>query len=110
MLMIYILGAHSKVQKEFLYLETGAIPLGQLISTQWMMYLQNILKHLEGEMLRKVFEAQNYNSVRGDWIELVKRCFNNVGMNLDEAEIQASTKYEFKVKVKLAFKNMFLTN
>ena len=110
MLMIYILGAHSKVQKEFLYLETGAIPLGQLISTQRMMYLQNILKHPEWEMLRNVSEAQKNNSVRGDWIKLVKRYFDNLGMNLDEAEIQASTKDEFKVKVKCAVKNMDLTN
>ena len=44
MLMKYILGAHSKVQTEFIYLETGAIPLKDVIATRRMMYLQNILK------------------------------------------------------------------
>ena len=32
MLLRYITGAHAKVQSEFLYLETGAIPLKELIS------------------------------------------------------------------------------
>ena len=58
MLMRYILGAHSKVQKAFLYLETGDILLGQFISTKRMMSLQNILRRPEREMLRKVYEAQ----------------------------------------------------
>ena len=37
-------------------------------------------------------------------MELVKRDFNKVGMNLDEPQIQESSKAEFKIKVKHAFK------
>ena len=82
----------------------SVIPLGQVISTRRMMYLQNILKRPDGEMLKGVYEAQKSNPVRGDWIELVKGDFENMGISLDEAEIQACTKSEFKIKVKSAVK------
>ena len=65
-LLRYILDAHSKVQKEFLYLETGAIPLAEIISTRRMMYLQNILKRPQEKLLRNVYEAQCRNTVKGD--------------------------------------------
>ena len=51
-------------------------------------------------MLKGVYEAQKSNPVRGDWIELVKGDFENMGISLDEAEIQACTKSEFKIKSK----------
>ena len=102
MLLRYILSAHSKVQKEFLYLETGAIPLGHVITTRRMTYLQTILKHPQGELIREVYEAQKINSVKGDWVELVKQDFDNVDMILNEKEIQESSKSEYKLKVKYA--------
>ena len=85
--MKYILGAHSKVQTEFIYLETGASPLKDVIATRRMMYLQNILKRPKEEVVKRVFEAQKLNPVKGDWIELVKKDFNNVGVILNETEI-----------------------
>ena len=51
MLPPYISSANSKVQKEFLYLETGAIPLGHVITTRRMTYLQTILKRPQGELI-----------------------------------------------------------
>ena len=53
-------------------------------------------------MLRNMSEAQKNYSVRGDWIELVETYFENMGTKLDETEIQASSKAEFKTKVKCA--------
>ena len=85
--MKYILGAHSKVQTEFIQLETGAIQLKGVIATRRMMYLQNILKRPKEEFFKRVFGAQQLNSVKGDWIEVIKKDFNNVGINLDKTEI-----------------------
>ena len=44
MLMKYILRSHSKIQTEFLYLESGAVSLKEVITTRRMIYLQNIRK------------------------------------------------------------------
>ena len=69
MLLRYILGAHSKVQTEFLYLETEATPLKQVIPSRRLMYLQALLKRPHTELARQVFEAQKDNPVKGDWAE-----------------------------------------
>ena len=58
-----------------------------VIATRRMMYLQNILKRRKEEFVKRVFEAQKLNPVKVDWIELVKKDFNNVGINLNETEI-----------------------
>ena len=39
MLLCYIVGAHSKVQTEFLYLETGTTPLKQVITSRRLFYI-----------------------------------------------------------------------
>jgi hypothetical protein len=48
-----IIKAHPKVQNEFLYLETGAIPIREVIKSRRMRYLQNILKRPSTEILKK---------------------------------------------------------
>ena len=66
MLLRYILGAHSKIQTEFLYLETGATPLKQVITSRRIIYLQTILKRPGTELTHKVYKAQQENPVKGD--------------------------------------------
>ena len=79
---------------------TGTIPSKNVISTRRMIYLQNILKKSKEEVVRKVYEAQKVNPVKGNWTELIKRGFNDVGIHLDEAEIIAKSKSEHKCTVK----------
>ena len=98
--MKYILGSHSKVQTEFLYLETGAVPLAEVIKTRRMIYLQNILKRPKEEVIRKVYEAQKLSPVMGDWTELVTKDFYDVGIILNEKEIIGKSKSEHKSLVK----------
>ena len=69
-------------------------------------------KHLKGSTRRIIkkciYEAQNSNTVIVDWVSLVTRYFNNVGMNLDEPKIQGSSTAEYKKKVKHAVKKMYV--
>ena len=100
MLLRYITGAHAKVQSEFLYLETGAIPLKELISQRRLMYLHNILSKPPNELLRRVYDAQKKNPVKGDWTELVENDLVEFGINLNEECIEKMTKLEYKLLVK----------
>ena len=100
MLLRYITNSHAKVQTEFLYLETGTIPLKQVINNRRMMYLQNILKRPQDEIVKKVYEAQKENPVNGDWVKYVKNNSEEVGMTLNEEAIMSETKYNYKKEVK----------
>ena len=71
MLLRNILGAHAKVHTEFLYLETGATPLKNVITSRRLLYLQTILKRPHSEVIRKVYEAQRKNPPKGDWVKQV---------------------------------------
>ena len=42
---------HSKLPKEFLYLEAGAVPIRFIISSRRLLYLQTIPKRPEDELI-----------------------------------------------------------
>ena len=69
MLLQYILGAHSIKHSEFLYLETGATPLKQVITCRRIIYLHTILKRPATELTHKVYKAQQESPVKGDWVQ-----------------------------------------
>ena len=94
-----IVGAHAKVQTEFLYLETGTTPLKHVINSRRLLYLQNILKGPQSEILRQVYEAQKENPVQGDWVNLVNEDLETINMVNKESEIEAMTKIQFKTIV-----------
>ena len=108
MLLKYITGAHAKVQSEFLYLETGVIPLKQIISSRRLMYLKNILNKTSGELVKRVYEEQKVKQVKGDWTELVKRDIKEFELNMDENAIANISKSEYTHIVKTKIKeNVF---
>ena len=49
-LLRLLVGAHSKTPLEFLYLETGAIPIRFIMACRRMIYLQTILKRSDREL------------------------------------------------------------
>ena len=100
MLLRYIVGAHAKVQTEFLYLETGTTPLKNVITSRRLLYLQNLLKQPQSEMIRQVYEAQKDNPVQGDWVKLVKEDLEMINMINRESEIEAMSKAQFKTIVR----------
>ena len=66
-----ILKAHTKTPKEFLYLETGALPIKWIIAQRRINYMNHILQRDENELVKKVFLAQRNNPVQGDFVKLV---------------------------------------
>ena len=99
--------AHAKTPIEFLYLESGAIPVKFVLSSRRLNYLKEIHMRNDHELIKRVLTAQKKNPVKGDWIKLVQ-------MDMEESEIdeeylntldKASAKYEIKDKVhKAAFR------
>ena len=82
-LIKYIIGAHPKVHNEFLYLETGLMPLKYIILNRRLMYLHNILKRPEDDLIRKIYETQKINPNKGDFVQLVKEDIIYIGMHLE---------------------------
>ena len=99
-LLRYITGAHAKTQNEFLYLETGALNIEQTIANRRMMYLQTLLKRPENEITKKVYKSQKKNPVKGDWVDMVKKDFANIEMEMIEEAIQSESKLVYKNRVK----------
>ena len=63
-LMRHIIGAHAKTPIEFMYLETGTIPLKYIISCRRMLYLQKILQMEDQELVKRIYLAQKRRSVQ----------------------------------------------
>ena len=47
-----LLQSHSKASLEFLYMETGSIPISHVISSRRMMYVKTILRRDEEELTK----------------------------------------------------------
>ena len=107
-LLKYILKAHSKVQNEFIYLETGVLNIEQTISCRRMIYLQTILKRSDSELTKKVYDAQKKDPLDGDWYKLIENDFRKLGLVMNESDIISCTKSQYKTKVKTCLrKHMF---
>ena len=65
-----------------------------------MMYLQTIIKRSDDQLTRKFYECQKRMPVKGDWIELVQKDFENAGIEMIEAEIMNQSKDIYKAIIK----------
>ena len=99
-LLRYILNAHSKVQNEFLYLETGVLGIKQIITSRKCLYLHTLLQRDDEELTKRIYNSQKNNPSKGDWIELIQQDFRDLGIPFDEDEIKKETKVEFKSRIK----------
>ena len=68
-----ILDVPDGTPNELLYLETGCIPLKDIIKCRRINYLHDILTRNEDELISRFFKAQLRNPSRGDWCEIVKK-------------------------------------
>ena len=96
----FIIGAHAKTATEFLYLETSALPLSFIVASIRMIYLQDILKRDQKELLRRVYKAQKENPTKGDFVELVKKDFELIEEVIDEIKIETMTQFSYKNLIK----------
>ena len=82
-----LLAAHTKTPLEALYLETGSLPLRYIVKSRRIMYLHNILKKNENELIRKIYETQKQNPTPGDFSELVRNDITEIGLNMSDIQI-----------------------
>ena len=99
-LLKFICSGHAKTATEFLYLETSALPLKYIIGSRRIMFLQNILKRRDEELVKRVYEAQKDKPTTGDFIELVKKDLEMIGQDFDEEFILSKTTSQFKSHIK----------
>jgi hypothetical protein len=99
-LLRYICGAHAKTPVEFLYLETASTPIPFIISSRRLIYLQNVLKRSNTELIKRVYEAQKENPTKGDFIELIKADMNLIGVDLDDDLIEKMDINVYKKHIK----------
>ena len=102
-----ILQAHSKTPTEFLYLETGTLPLRWIIAQRRINYMKHILNMHDGELIKKVFLAKKDQPTNGDFVELVLKDLKNIGLTYEEAISNQLTKSKLKDLAKIAaFKDL----
>ena len=95
-----LLGSHLKTPLEFLYLETGAVPISYIISMRRMIYLKTLMMREENELTKRILREQEQNSSPGDFIELVKSDFEKIGQSYDENFITHTTTESYKNTIK----------
>ena len=96
-----ILSIPTTTSIELLYLETGSIPLMNILKCRRINYLHYILNSSPNEILYKVFVAQMRNPTKGDWPQIVKKDLTDLNINFSFEEIK---KDKFKKIVKEACK------
>ena len=64
------------------------------------MYLQTILNRSDEELTKRVYNAQKKNPLEGDWVKMVEKDFEVLGLRINESEILNCTKSQYKSVVK----------
>ena len=95
-LMRKIFGAHSKTATELFFIETAKLPIRFVISKRRLMYLWNILKQNQNELIRKVFNAQKLVKTKGDWFDMINKEREKYGIEETHEEISKMSKFRFK--------------
>ena len=99
-LLRFLLGSHAKVPLEFLYLESGAIPIRFVISSRRINFLHTIIRRDDEELTKRVLTAQLNNPCDGDFTEMVKKDFTTIGLSFDLSFVASSSKDAFCKLVK----------
>ena len=97
--------AHSKTALEFLYLESGAIPIRFIIASRRLIYHHNILNREEKELVKRIYKEQKNNPSKGDFVELIKEDFKNAKIMQNDVEIQCMQTSTYKEYIKKHIRN-----
>ena len=95
-----ILKANKGTPTEYLYLETGCVPIKWIIKQRRINYLQHILDRKDEELVKKVFEAQKENPVTGDFVKLVLDDLKSLGLRYQDLETERLSKKKLGTLVK----------
>ena len=95
-----LLNSHPKAPLEFLYLETGSIPISNIISSRRMMYLRTLLRREEEELTLRILREQQKNTSTGDFAELVRDDFARNNLNYNEEMIKGTKENDYKALIR----------
>ena len=93
-------GLLAKCPIEFLYLETGTIPIRYTLMSRRLNYLYTLLKRDKPELTRKIYDTQLLHPTPGDFCEIVKENMRNLNIHMELSEIENMSKYSFKKMVR----------
>ena len=108
LLLRSLMGSHQKTPLEFLYLETGSLPINFIISIRRITYLKTLLMRNNEELTKRILSKQFDNPTPGDFVELVKDDFTKIGKLYDktmEDFIMQTNEKAFKPFIKNLVKN-----
>ena len=91
-----LFNAHAKTGVEFLYSESGAVPIRIKISVRRLLYWHHLLTVDESEMIQKVYLAQKLSPVSGDWILLLEEDKKQFGIKLSDKDVASLSKQKFR--------------
>ena len=94
--------------KEMVYLELGLIPLREIIKQRRLNFLHYILTQDEATIIYKVFQKQNQQRHKKDWVSRVVMDLNELGLNVTFEEIQKTSKMTWNTIRKYIERNIFL--
>ena len=104
-LMRKILKTPANTCKEALFLETGCLSVKYIIMKRRLMYLQQIVKRPEDELVSRFYKAQQLNPVKGDWIKMINEDKEHLKISLSDDQIATMSKEKFISLVKSATNN-----
>ena len=99
-LLCKLTGGHTKCASEFNHLETGTWKLRHILSYHRLIYHHNILSRGGKETINKIYRKQKSNSVKGDWIKLLEKDFDFIGIQMNEEQIINTPKDAYKKEIK----------
>ena len=95
-----LLDAHTNTAIEALYIETGKMPIRFLIQKRRLMYWHHVNNASKDSLLRKFYQAQKNQPVKGDWITLIEKDKNDFNISYKDEELAKISKRVFKKLVK----------
>jgi hypothetical protein len=105
-------GGHSKCPKSFYFLEFGTLMIRHLIVIRRLMFHYHIVTRDNSEIIKKVYLKQKESSLKGDWIQLLRKDFEFIKEDFSEDIILKSSKHVYnryvKQKVQLSAFNEYL--
>ena len=87
--------------KEALFLESGVTPIGVMVKSRRLNYLNYLVKEDQSSMLSRFFYAQWNNEVKNDWTAQVRKDLEDFGIPEDLDFIKSKSKDSFKKLVKI---------
>ena len=95
------LSSNPKTVREAYYIDLGKLSLKHIIAKRKLMYLHNILRRENHEIIKKVYLSQKLKPVLKDWTKSVTKIRVLYRIQIDDDEIANMSKASFKKYINL---------